>query len=101
LPVEDSAGKRAAMTVWDTRNEQLAEVLGDLGFLEGGDCMFHRGASFLTYTRPRDEVQVHLAANGSFSVFCGDEIMGEGDDVDALQYILSTETGGAKRRRPA
>ncbi len=84
------------MAIWSSGREALEEALIDLGF-----APIDEFGVFVTYERPRDSLKVHVAHDGMFAAFDGDdEILGEGAGVEDLQAVLMEAVLAAERDRP-
>lgn len=72
------------MAIWGSSREALEEALIELGFSAA-----HQFGVFVTYGRERDSVKVHVAPDGMFAAFDGDdEILGEGTGAEDLRSVL-------------
>ena len=81
------------MAIWSNSREVLEEALNELGFLAA-----HQFGVFVTYERQRDSVKVHVAPDGMFAAFDGDdEILGEGAGVEDLRSVLRNAAPTAAR----
>jgi hypothetical protein len=84
------------MANWSNSREALEEALIDLGFSSTDEF-----GVFVTYERPRDSLKVHVAPDGMFAAFDGDdEILGEGVGAEDLQAVLMEAALTAERDRP-
>ena len=73
------------MANWSSTREVLEEALIDLGFTAAREF-----GVFVTYGRQRDLVKVHVAPDGMFAAFDGDdEILGEGTGTGDLHSVLT------------
>jgi hypothetical protein len=80
---------------WTTHRELIEEALADAGFATT-TLEFH---GHLTYERQIDRVKVHVDPSGAFAAFdAGDDIVGEGQNVDDL-YLIFTELSRQAPRR--
>ena len=83
------------MANWSSTREVLEEALIDLGFSAAREF-----GVFVTYGRQRDLVKVHVAPDGMFAAFGGDdEILGEGTGAEDLRSVLM-ETALTSARTP-
>jgi hypothetical protein len=72
------------MAISSSSREALEGALIDLGF-----SAVRRFGVFVTYQRQRDSVKVHVAPDGMFAAFDGDdEILGEGTGAEDLRSVL-------------
>jgi hypothetical protein len=72
------------MAIWSSSREAFEEALIDLGF-----SVVRQFGVFMTYERERDAVKVHVAPDGMFAAFDGDdEILGEGTGAEDLRSVL-------------
>ena len=72
------------MAIRSSTREPLEELLTDLGFSAVSEF-----GIFVTYARQRDLVKIHVAPDGMFAAFDGDdEILGEGTGAEDLRSVL-------------
>jgi hypothetical protein len=84
------------MAIWTSSREALEEALIDLGFSAAREF-----GIFVTYERQRDSVKVHVAPDGMFAAFDGDdEILGEGSEAEDLRSVLMEAALTAARDTP-
>ena len=73
------------MAIRSSTREPLEELLTDLGFSAVSEF-----GIFVTYARQRDLVKIHVAPDGMFAAFDGDdEIFGEGTGGEDLRTVLT------------
>jgi hypothetical protein len=84
------------MAIWSNSREALEEALIDLGFSSAREF-----SVFVTYERQQDSVKVHVAPDGMFAAFDGDdEILGEGAGAEDLRSVLMEAAFTAARDTP-